>query len=235
MRLGKRPWLGRKKDYNDSTPCRAQLRGLQRGASNVYFTMTAGALTIPSWSSKIQQEIASKWSGIENLLASKPADSVLKPVVDIVFHDLLTTKICSYDELIDEIWNRYNGSINKNYNKQNLMEDEYRVFCRGDYDEPDDVQFKIARTEVPDFLTDYIEDIVLVKRLREVLALRGFRRITPEQPNSEDERFREYHIDGDCVPLGAEELNWLPAIELLGEGLFIKIKEDALEEWEEIV
>ena len=103
----------------------------------------------------------------------------------------------------------------------------------GDYDDPEDVQFRIARATVPEFLEDYIEDIVLAKRLREVLALRGFRRITPEQPNADDDRFKGYHLSGDCVPLSDVELNWLPAIEMLGEGLFIKIREDALEEWED--
>ena len=92
---------------------------------------------------------------------------------------------------------------------------------------------EIARATVPEFLEDYIEDIVLAKRLREVLALRGFRRITPEQPNADDDRFKGYHLSGDCVPLSDVELNWLPAIEMLGEGLFIKIREDALEEWED--
>ena len=103
----------------------------------------------------------------------------------------------------------------------------------GDYEEPDDVQFRIARATVPEFLEDYIEDVVLVKRLREVLALRGFRRITPEQPNQDDDRFKGYHLEEDCVPLSDVKLNWLPAIEMLGEGLFIKIKEDTLKHWEE--
>ena len=230
---GKRPWLGIKKEYNDPTPCAAQLRVLQRGASNVYFPITAGALTIPPWSSRIQQEIASKWDSIKSVLEKQPDESILKTVVNAVFYSLLKTEICTEDELLSEIRKRYNGSDSKNYTKQNLMEDEYRVFCGGDYDEPDDVQFKIVRTEVPDFLTDYIEDIVLAKRLREVLALRGFRRITPEQPNPDDERFRAYHLESDCVPLGADKLEWLPAIEMLGEGIFIKLREEALEEWEE--
>lgn len=44
---GKRPWIGMKKEYNDPVLCSAQLRGLQRGASNVYFSQTVSALTIP--------------------------------------------------------------------------------------------------------------------------------------------------------------------------------------------
>mgnify|MGYP006938599776 CR=1 FL=1 len=38
---------GQQKEYNDPVSCTAQLRVLQRGASNVYFSMTASALTIP--------------------------------------------------------------------------------------------------------------------------------------------------------------------------------------------
>lgn len=230
---GKRPWLGSKKEYNDPVSCTAQLRVLQRGASNVYFSMTASALTIPPWSSKVQQEIAVRWEQIEDILDSNPDEYVLRAVVQSVFHSLLEMQICTIDELISEIKKRYNDGNGGEYTKQNLLEDEYRVFCMGDYDDPEDVQFRIARATVPEFLEDYIEDIVLAKRLREVLALRGFRRITPEQPNADDDRFKGYHLSGDCVPLSDVELNWLPAIEMLGEGLFIKIREDALEEWED--
>ena len=230
---GRRPWLGSKKEYNDPVACTAQLRALQRGASNVYFSMTVSALTIPPWSSKVQQEIALNWDRIEPVLDSNPDEFTLKMVVQALFQPLLAMQICTTDELIVELRKRHNGPGSGEYTKQNLLEDEYRVFCMGDYEKPDDVQFRIARARVPAFLEDYIEDIVLVKRLREVLALRGFRRITPEQPNADDDRFNGYHLSGDCVPLSDVELNWLPAIELLGEGLFIKIREEALEEWED--
>lgn len=230
---GKRPWLGGKKEYNDPTKCNAQLRALQRGASNVYFAMTASALTIPPWSSKVQQEIALNWDRIEPILASNPQEETLRAVVQAVFQPLLAMHTCTIDELINELRKRYNGNEIGDYTKQNLLEDEYRVFCAGDYEEQDDLQFRIASVEVPEFLEDHIEDIVLAKRLREVLALRGFRRITPEQPNPNDDMFRGYHLQTDCVPLSDVPLNWLPAIEMLGEGIFIRIREDVLTEWEE--
>lgn len=228
---GKRPWLGSKKEYNDPVPCTAQLRTLQRGASNVYFPITASALTIPPWSSKIQQEIAENWERIEPSFADNSNDDTQKIVLQAVFQPLLATQICTVDELMSEVRKRFDGENRGEYNKQALLEDEYRVFCMGDYDEPHDVQFRIARAVVPKFLKDHIEDIVLAKRLREVLALRGFRRIAPEQPN-DDDIFKGYHLAGDCVPLSDVELNWLPAIEMLGEGLFVKIKESALTAWE---
>ena len=112
------------------------------------------------------------------------------------------------------------------------MEDEYKIFCAGNYDESDDNHFKIQKSVVPEFLKAFIDEIVLVKRLREVLALRGFIRLIPETPNAEDVRFSGYHIKGECVPLSEEKLNWLPAVEMLGEGIFIKLNEEKLKEWE---
>ena len=230
---GKRPWLGSKKEYNDPVSCTAQLRALQRGASNVYFSITANALTIPPWSSKVQQEIALHWDQVEDILASNPEDFVLKAVVQGVFHSLLAMRVCTIDELVFELKKRYNGGDCGEYTKQNLLEDEYRVFCNGDYEDSEDVEFRTTSVPVPEFLEEYIEDIVLAKRLREVMALRGFRRISPEQPSSDDDRFKGNHLAEGYVPLSDVPLNWLPAIEMRGEGIFIRIKEDALAEWEE--
>lgn len=229
---GKRPWLGLKKEHYDPAPCTAPMRVLQRGASNVYFAITASALTIPPWSNKVQQEIAINWDRIEPVLASNPDDDTFRWVVGAVFQPIISRGICTVNELIFEIKKRYNGGDGGEYTKQNLLEDEYRVFCMGDYDKPNDIQFRIARSEVPEFLGNFIEDIVLVKRLREVMALRGFRRISPDQPTPEDDRFRGTNLADGYVPLSDVQLSWLPAIEMLGEGLFIKMDEEAIKEWE---
>jgi len=124
---------------------------------------------------------------------------------------------------------RYGDGQKKEYSRQNLLEEEYRVFCAVDQD---DYQFKTEHVEIPTFLKDHIDDIVLVKRLREVMALRGFRRISPDQPTSDDDRFKGYNQEKDCIPLSNVPQSWLPAIEMLGEGIFIKVSEEKLQEWE---
>lgn len=235
---GRRPWIGLKAEYNDPVSCTAPLRGLQRGASNVYFSITASALTIPPWSSRLHQEIDMNWDRIEPIwsanqhLEAAQADITLKAVIGAVFFNLIQTGTYTVDNILDEIKKRQSMDCDVEYTSRSLLEDEYKVFCMRDYEQPDDTQFRIESTVVPDVLSDYIEDIILVKRLREVLALRGFRRISPEQPSADDERFKGYHMDKDCIPLSETELNWLPAIEMLGEGLFIKIREDSIVQWE---
>lgn len=230
---GKRPWIGMKQDHNDPVKCEAPMRGLQRGASNVYFSQTASALTIPPWSSRLNQEIELFWDSISNFLDANPTEQSLRDAIKLKFDDLLKLGTYSLDDIIREIKKRKNEEGNtEEYTKRDLYEDEYQVFCLGDYEQPDDYQFRIESIDVPDTLDEYIDDVVMVKRLREVLALRGFRRITPGKPSEDDERFKGYHYEEDFVPLSETPLNWYPGIEMLGEGIFIRLNEDALSAWE---
>lgn len=229
---GKRPWIGLKATHNDPTVCTAPLRGLQRGASNVYFSQTASALTIPPWSSKLNQKIELNWDSLSSILDANPSQESLIFVIQAMFHDLLQAGTYVVEDVLREIKKRQDMYTDEAYTKQILYEDEYQVFCLGNYEQPDDFQFRIESTNVPDILSDYIEDVIMVKRLREVLALRGFRRISPEKPENDDDRFTGYNLEGDCVPLSETPLNWYPGIEMLGEGIFIRLKEDTLSVWE---
>ena len=73
---------------------------------------------------------------------------------------------------------------------------------------------------------DSIEKVVLVHRLREVVALAGFTRFEAVSPG----------IDGE-LDIGvqraalAREVTWLPAIENRGEGIFLQFKKEAIESW----
>jgi AraC-like DNA-binding protein len=71
---------------------------------------------------------------------------------------------------------------------------------------------------VADELHRLIGQIVLVNRLREVRVLQGFQRHTMDRIVAPD--------------LGKRE-KFLPAIEVFGEGVFIRLGETALSEWEE--
>ncbi|WP_326574686.1 DUF1998 domain-containing protein [Streptomyces sp. NBC_00481] len=60
--------------------------------------------------------------------------------------------------------------------------------------------------------------IVLADRLREVRALSGFTRVSP---------------DASVVPAdSARRLKWLPAVEVFGEGVFLTLDRDELASWE---
>ena len=230
---GSRPWIGLKKDSYDPEECNAAMRTLQRGASNVYFSVTQSALTIPPWSKAIQAEIESRWTQIKDYLANKPTDEMLDMFIKAIFVDVLAKGIYSVADLKSEIKRRDDNSENdeNEFNEYKLFEEEYKALCN-EYDDEAEDRFKTIESDVPEHFEDFLDSIMLVKRLREVLALKGFRRITPERPADDDER--SVGMNGnEYVPLSSAPVDWLPAIEMLGEGIFIRFNEEKVAEWEE--
>jgi hypothetical protein len=71
-----------------------------------------------------------------------------------------------------------------------------------------------------------IEKIVLVHRLREVIAQIGFTRFEAAVTDIQG----ELDMDVQPAPL-ARDSNWVPAVENRGEGIFIKFSADAVASW----
>jgi hypothetical protein len=226
---GKRPWIGNGKEHNDPVECKAPMRALQRGASNLYFTITVSALTIPPWSNKIQIAIDENWDKISMGWSSNPNAQTRKSWIDLLFGNFLNNGT-SHETIENEITKRFNNKEDDKFSEDNIYEEEYKVFCGEDQD---DFQFKTAQTSTPAGLKPYISKIVLVKRLREILALKGFRRISPEIPSRDNDVFTGYNFDTEknCISLFKDEPTWLPAVELLGEGIFIRLDEKKLNKW----
>ncbi len=64
-----------------------------------------------------------------------------------------------------------------------------------------------------------VDELIEVKRLREIRVFKGFTRLGGPTPP----------VPPDIV----NEANWLPAIELFGEGVFLVLSEKALKQWEQ--
>jgi hypothetical protein len=71
-----------------------------------------------------------------------------------------------------------------------------------------------------------IERVVLVHRLREVVAQVGFTRFEAAAPDTEG----ELDIGVRRASL-AREITWLPAYENKGEGIFLQFKKEAIKDW----
>ena len=212
---GKRPWL-----RTDSETCDKQPRILQRGASNLYFPVLVSALSIPPWSDILQESLGMYWSDIVETKSDDRAQFIrflankaLKPILDE-----LHVSPEELAKLIEQRVNRYNDD-----SMHNLRYEEYRQLVSGLGTRPkSDNEFEIRNVPVPDRLRPYFSNIVRVVRLREVKALRGFSRINP--PGDEN--------DQNIVPLSVQKTNWLPAIEVRGEGIFLAFNPDHLRQWE---
>jgi hypothetical protein len=92
----------------------------------------------------------------------------------------------------------------------------------------DSKDFNLRCVAPPNGYEDFFEETVLVERIREVRALLGFTRI---ESNADFAEPTTLH-DGRLTRICREAPTWLPAAEVRGEGIFIRIREKVLHEWQ---
>ncbi len=213
---GKRPWL-----RTDSTTCDSQPRVLQRGASNLYFPVIVSALSIPPWSDNLQEELGSNWSHIVNTMPEDRA-GFIGILARGSLKDTLERWGMTCDELAKTIETRFNCYDNNSTN--NLRQEEYRQFISQltSRSMEEKGKFEIRTESVPENLRSYFSNIVRAVRLQEVRAIKGFTRINP--PGDEN--------DQNIISLSSKKTNWLPAIEVRGEGIFLAFDSERLHMWE---
>ena len=235
---GRRPWIGFSTETNDPEKCQAQMRTLQRGASNAYYSITQSALTIPPWSSKIQTLLDEKWETFQNAFDNGIDDATLGMLIGALYKTIIDEGKYTVKDFISEINKRrgLGADPESPFTEHTMYEDEYKALCAGyitENDEPE--QFEAEITEISSFLQDYFDEVVLVKRLREVMALKGFRRVTPALSDEELRKKEEEGITNEFTPVWSKQQSWLPAIEMRGEGIFIVLNQERLSKWEETI
>lgn len=214
---GDSPWLGAKARKCE---CGKEVRALMRGSNNVYYPKTTNLLTIPPWSSSIQKVIDNYYTALKAYFIPNAPQELIDIGCKAVFdgNNLEETLHCTFDEFLTQVKLRFI----KNENTESptlisLLADEYKALIGPDID---DLLFKTVEAELAPDLKPYFNSIKMVKRLREVQVLEGFRRITA------------FSEDGAIyTPLSSKPEKWLPATELLGEGIFFEFSRDKLEEW----
>lgn len=210
---GQRPWL------RNSAPqdCEHLPRTLQRGSSNVWFASVRSALSIPPWSEGVHKILGQYWP----VLAAMPAES-LESTLNTM--QIPTSSGIPAAELVTAILEMRGEAGGEVPTDSDLRAEEYQALVLGRPEMDPHQQFVCTPVrDLPDEARELIEAASEVSRLREVRALEGFTRVTPggEEGGS-----------GRMSALSREMPSWLPAIEVLGEGVFLQIREDRLKEWE---
>lgn len=226
---GKQPWFR----GGEAVDCDASPRVLQRGAANVHFAVTSSAIDIPPHSdwraipreaqAVLQHSAAQTWRDVPVAAAKDECVKLIATALDLhpdVVKTILETEGAAAFEP---------GPV---VAEDNLLDGEWRAFVtpRAHQDTRDRFVTRHATEELRRAVTpiareasDLIDHLVLVSRLREVRALRGFSRIT-------------YSDKGKgFVPLGGGlHTEWLPGVELNGEGVFVALSEQKVQEWESL-
>ena len=206
---GRRPWL------DDAEECDEEPRAIQRGASNGWYPVLHSAISIPPWSESAFKRISRHWSFLRNI-NDDDLPAVLRGQPGLVSEEF------SLEDLLEVIRQRKRQETGEDTGAERLRDQEYEALQRGREERTFHQDFVCVPAVVASDVSDWFEQVMLVKRLREVRALTSFTRLLPPDQESDEQH----------APLSRDEVHWLPAFEVSGEGVFMKFDSERLARWE---
>lgn len=212
----KRPWLG---DI-DPQPCPHVPRAMQRGASNMFYPCVETALSIPPWSDNLPENLGAFWGTLVAIPDLKGKVKMIEVLIPQGLGDILQYMGLTPEELALQIEKRDEQLTSTDCD--HLRDSEYRQFISSiDAKSGEDQNFEMRGENVPSSLSSYFSHIVRLVRLREVRALKGFTRIYPPGKDG-----------ANIASISKEPKQWLPAVEVKGEGIFVSFNLETLHKWE---
>ncbi|HPA20709.1 MAG TPA: DUF1998 domain-containing protein [Verrucomicrobiae bacterium] len=218
---GSRPWLG----AGTRESCGELNRLLIRSASNAYFPQLMSVISIPDPKTPVDDVVRAAWEAGLSIVDS-PEKLVLVRQIPAV-----AVRIQGLDDdvLMASIERVRSGS---GFLDKPVKEAEFEALSDAKEELGSDVPEGafFARTLPQEkwqaaWMAN-VGRVVLVHRLREVVAQLGFTRFEAIGPDIQGE------LELDVQPAAlATDATWLPAVENRGEGVFLKFRTDAIRAW----
>lgn len=218
---GSRPWLG----PGNREVCGEANRLLIRSASNAYFPQLMSVISIPDTRSPVDDVVRALW---DDFLSD------VETVADLTKCRKKPTPALRLSGIDDETVMASIARVRGGFLGQDrsVKEVEYEALADAkeemgsDAPEGDFFARTLPRAEWAAPWTQVIDRVVLVHRLREVVAQVGFTRFESGGTDTQG----ELNLNVETAPL-ALGISWLPAIENRGEGVFLQINPDAIATW----
>ncbi|MGW5055174.1 DrmB family protein [Actinokineospora sp. NPDC004072] len=214
---GRHPHL----DAFDTEGCDQSAMLLVAGASNQWFPITLSALALPQTGGEgTAKLVEARWEELRgvtsqaayDLLVSIPMFSYLQE------HDPTA--------LIAAVQARHaaqaGAAMPQKVGQEDLLTPEWETLSAVKVPSPTD-DFALVHVPVPNSLTGLFSHIRQVERLREARALIGFTRLDAPDPEDPDLVTR--------VELSRTSQKWIPASEVRGEGIFLRLDEGLVTDW----
>lgn len=217
---GRRPWLG----SDIERGCEQHARLLVRSASNAYFPQQVGVISIPDAEEAVRVAVAPIYEAYLQYCegeADVARERKKQPVA---------VQLAGFTDAV--VWAHIEGRKNPRPKQRGLKLPEITTLLSqpdsvGE-DKPDGDFYARTRPARPSppWLDGKLDRVVLVHRLREVVAQVGFTRFEAREPS----------IDG-ALDVGVErgalahELSWVPAVENRGEGVLLTFRPAAITAW----
>jgi hypothetical protein len=203
--------------------CEEEARTILLGASNSWFPLVMSALSLPPRAQdKLALLVAEHWPTLKDIPSLEVARFVTAPS--------RMPALVPFDP--EEIWAAIEAR--KREAHPDVPEDadlkiaEWDSLTATPLPSPTK-DFRVTRVPPPGGFGQVFQDTVLLEKLREVRALLGFTRIESKGDFAD----AAYVEDGRETALSRQSPTWLPASEIRGEGIFLRLHEDTLRRWEQ--
>lgn len=217
---GSFPCSGRRPQLRDFDPkgCDRQARTMLLGASNQWFAVSLTALSLPTGRDKLGRLVEENWAVLGK------AENLQNVALFREIGQLRGFSEFSDEEIWREVQRRKDGDGGQQ-ETSDLKAPEWKVFSRP-REAPQSDNFRLSEAGVPKGFEEYLDQVVLVERLREVRALTGFSRIAS---------LADYDVSNGAgparAPLARSAPRWVPACEIRGEGVFMRFNEEKVADW----
>ncbi len=200
---------------------------VQRGAASVYFASVQSVIDIPPdsdwvvWGNDNMKVLNNQYFKV---LQGDPDSSLRDQIIPIIAKQE-NVEAKTVEALLNQVFDGLQGPLDTD----DLLEGEWQALCNPNSDPHprDNFIARIMPKESPPTMSTLgaahssfctlIDDVVMVERLREIRILTGFHRHT---------MLRKVPPD-----LG-RGTDFLPAIEVFGEGVFLRLNEERVGHWE---
>ena len=220
---GGRPWLG----TGQNERCELPSRLLVRSASNAYFPQLLSVISIPDVRKPVDDVVRALWADffadVESMVELQKVRR--KPTPAERLHGFTDVEIMA---AIARQREGSSGSVRKVKDVEFSALTEAVEEMGADVPEGDFYAKKMPSELWTAPWMEAIRNVVLVHRLREVVALAGFTRCEPQGPDIQG----ELSVDAKRAALAVDQA-WVPAIENRGEGVFLEFDPDMIRAWAE--
>ena len=239
---GKQPWLNK-----DDPKCDEDAYGIQVNSTATYYPFSATALLIPKWFNPFD-ELLDKNDGTlrkrirDDYANNIPTDAIINFYKSNSFKEIL--KSYSATKVKEMLESRFTNLDNNSSVEDRALEQEFDDFIvisenkqlGPKHDRKIDIEpLDISHSILQNY---HITHLMKFHRLIAINVLRGFTRGIPPDPFATENQlskgtiYRQISSNRSYGNRSITNIDWLPAIETKGEGIFFSFDDDALSEWE---
>lgn len=216
---GTQPWLARKREGGTplKTDTRKNVQIVQAGGTNVWIPKIVSSIFIPKEVTYTEDEKGfledfQKKSLLRDLLSNGSLPSIAKRY---------KLSVDTIQKLVKDL--EEGDEPDKDVTEEEYRFEEYKKLSSGFGSDSSELYAISQDTSKYDpFIRKYFSRISLVKRIKETRALVGFYRGESDSM-LDDETLK--------ARLSREKTKWLPAVQVMGEGVFLTFNQETINEW----